>query len=393
MAGDAGHGSTERSDVHALWEFRDRVIPHLGAKAEAVFVRTPIIDDVCPDTSDADVLVFGRVDRLMPERVHLSDRRRPATIDIMWYPSTALREPKRLAAEGLVAHRLLGSTQVFDTTGRAAAARQEIGTLMYRPDIQTRRLAGFLEMGCLTVREVGITWDFPALAVFWLQMAHSACLAAMVDAMRGVCPNVYTRPFDYVSEIEHETRVGLRERLVTALHLDADPLELMAPLERIHRTVSARFSEPPWSPNTRSDTRAEYAYVISRQELEWRIRAASEMVARAADPAAACAYLRFWAYSLSRIPAVWQRVHEGMEVSFLRPDRAVRPDLERVCPDIVDDLTTVLSGKRSITVSQVEESLAQLLRLRARTLEFLRTRGLELPGMKPWQPYHPTRLN
>jgi hypothetical protein len=256
---------------------------------------------------------------------------------------------------------------------------------MYQPHIQAQRIASFLHMGYLTVREIGITWDFPALARFWLQMAYAACAAAICDGIGGLCPNVYTRPFGCVEQIELGAGRSLRPLLVTTLRLDSDPLDLVDPVRRIHRAVS-RFREPDWCPTMPAATRAEYRYFISGDELDWRIGVAREMVERG-DPAAAVWYLRFWAYSLARIPIVWNRAQEGVSVSFLRPDRAVGPDLERHCPDILDDIAYVLGDERPVTSADVNDSLEQLYRLRDWACQFLNKRGLQLPDGKVWRPF------
>jgi len=363
-----------------------RAIAHLGSAAEAVLVRTPIAEPLSPSTSDVDLLVFGQVDDLCPQRLFLSDRLSSrAVVDVTWYPVTSLGDPPFLARAGLVAHRLLSSVPVFDPTGRAGAQREVVRELMYQPHIQAQRIASFLHMGYLTVREIGITWNFPALARFWLQMAYAACVAAICDGIGGLCPNVYTRPFGYVEHIERDAGTSLRQPLVTTLGLDSDPLDLIDPLRRIHRVVS-RFREPDWSPNMPAATRAEYRYFVSGDELDWRMGVAREMVERG-DSAAAVWYLRFWAYSLARIPIVWNRAQEGLSVSFLRPERAVRPDLERHCPDILDDFAYVLGGERPVTPADVNDSLAELHRLRDWTVQFLSRRGLQVPEGKAWRPF------
>ena len=104
------------------------------------------------------------------------------------------------ATRGWVPHRLLTSDLVWDC-GREMTGAQEIEGHMYRATLQ-KRTGVFLEIGFQTVREIGIAWDFPALALFWLHMGHAACLAALLDGMRRLCPNVYTRPLDYLDEAE-----------------------------------------------------------------------------------------------------------------------------------------------------------------------------------------------
>jgi hypothetical protein len=87
------------------------------------------------------------------------------------------------------------------------------------------------------VREIGVTWDFPAMALFWVQIAYTAALAALLDAADSWCPKIYTRPFDYLCPAEQATGLDLRNSFTTTLQLDVDPTTLIAPLRRIHQAV------------------------------------------------------------------------------------------------------------------------------------------------------------
>src|SRR5438105_1936370 len=108
----------------------------------------------------------------------------------------------------------------------------------------------------------------------------------MLDGMRRLCPNVYTRPFDYLDDAERQAHPGLRQQWIEALHLDADPVQLIASLNRIHAMIAAKFPEPEWAESIRAGTRFEYRYWLSPEELDWRIGVGLEMVRRG-DSAAA----------------------------------------------------------------------------------------------------------
>ena len=233
-----------------------------------------------------------------------------------------------------------------------------------------------------------MTWDFPGLALFWLQTACAACLAALCDGVHLLCPNIYTRPFDWLRQVEEQYAVQLEGSFIRCLHLETDPLALIAPLRRIHQCVSSRFPEPDWPPSIRSSTRSEYRYFLDQDELDWRIRVAGELAA-SGDPAAATYYLRFWSYALCRIPMIYRCAQEGRDVSFMRPERAVRPALEADCPEILDDLSSILSGCPPVTVKDVKISLEMVLEFRELTLSLLETRGIKLRGLPEWQPFDP----
>lgn len=359
----------------------------LGADARAAFLRTPIEDGLSAATFDLDLMVFADVEGFRPQRLWAPDG---TPIDLAWYPEKLLAAPQTLAESGLAAHRFQSAELLWDDSGQAFACRQAFDRVVHDPVVQARRVAVFLDIGYLTVREIGVTWDFPALARFWLQMAHAACVAMLADALRIACPNVFTRPFGHVAEIERATGLSIRDGMVRTLRLDASPPASVEPLRRIHRVVAARYAQPPWPASMRRATRAEYAYTLPAAELEWRIAVALEMAQRGC-PEAAVFYLRFWAYSLARLPMVWQRAAEGQDIAFLRPERPVRPELERHCPEILDDLTAILG--QSVDGEDVRQGLADLAQLRSAALHGLASRGITPADTRDWQPYQPRPRN
>jgi hypothetical protein len=361
----------------------------VASRAAGILIRNPAIDARFPDTSDLDFMVLADIDDLRSERLHLAapDGTRIMT-DLTWLPWAWVSDPEVAATRGWVPHRLLSSDLVWDSGGKVARLCQEIGRHMYRADIQQKRTGVFLDIGFQTVREIGITWDFPALALFWLHMAHAACLAAMLDGMRRLCPNVYTRPFDYLDEVERQAHPGLRRQWIEALHLDADPLQLIPSLRRIHAIIAAKFPEPDWPESIGAGTRFEYRYWLSSEELDWRIQVALEMMRRG-DFAGAIFYLRFCAYAIARLPMVHAQAGEGRDVSFLRPEKAVLPELKGLVPEVIGDLDLMLAGTRGLDVDAVKSSLSMLGILRDSTVACLRARGTPVPELKAWEPYRP----
>jgi hypothetical protein len=364
---------------------RQSIIERLAPRAAALFVREPLIDTRYPASSDADVIAFAEVDGLLPERFNLPPVDGHPPIDVIWLPQVLLRDPAAFAAQGLLPHRLLSSTLLFDRDGGAAAAQRAVGEAMTAPPIQARRIQGFMEMGYLTVREIGVTWECPALALFWLHIAFAAAVTAAADALGMRCPNIYTRPFDYVDALPAELFGSDHARLAQALQLDIDAASLIAPLRALHETVASGFPEPAWPDEMRGTTRAEYRYFRDRAELEWRIAVAREMIERGAHRAAAY-YLRFWAYSLARIPMVWQCAQEKRDVSFVRPERAVKPALNRLCPPALQRLETILA-QPATDPGHVHAALSVIGGLREQVVSLLRRRGLPVDGLKPWIPF------
>lgn len=368
-------------------EALSHAIEYLSADAGvwAILAREPLLDNDFPDTSDIDLMVVAEVNELLPERLHLTSLPDSTPrIDVIRLPERMLDECDELARMGLVPHRLLSSGIVHDKTGQLEDQLDALRRKMYEPQIQAERIKGFLEMGFYTVREIGVTWDFPALALFWLHVGHAACLAAMSDGAHRSCPNVYTRPLNYCRELEELYGMELVHPFIEALHLDVDPNSLIPALRRIHATVAQRFPEPDWPANMRHATRYEYRYFACQEELNWRISVAEEMARRGHCPEAVF-YLRFWAYSLARLPMVYHRAQEGVDVSFMRPERAVLAELKRHCPEILDNLRDIL-GPPQLSVADVSLSLDMLYENRERTLTFLQSCGVQLPDLRKWQP-------
>jgi hypothetical protein len=364
-----------------LPEGLDRALESIATRADAVFLREPAIDPNSPETSDLDLLAFGPVDGLLPERVFSSGSR---PVDIIWLPAKSLDDPVAFAKQGLVPHRLLSSRVVYDPTASFERQARLVEGVAYEPPVQAGRIEGFLDLGFLTVREIGITWDFPPLALFWLHMAYAALVATLGDATRTLCPNVYSRPFDYAPRLEGLTGLGLVEPYLSALRLRPALSDLVDALRRVHHVVATRFPEPSWPDVVGSSTRYEYRYFLASQEVEWRIAAASEM-ARRGNAANAVFYLRLLAYSLARAPSVRRHALAGEDASFLRPRRAILPELSHLCPEIVPDLSLILGN--GAAVEHVRSALELILGLRSEVLTLLESRALPLPPLREWAPF------
>lgn len=355
--------------------------------ADALLIRHPSVDHRSPSAPDVDVLGIRRGKGLLPERFFLGNGAAKVPVDVIWLCRDLVDNPSQFARAGLLPHRLLSSTILYDRDGWMAERWHAIASEMYRPEVWHERIAGFHQLGADTVREIGITWDFPPLALFWLHIAFTACLSAACDGSGRYCPNIYTQPMAYLRDVVREFGVDLESPFVGTLRLDGEPRRLVAVLRSMHGKIAHRFPEPVWPPGIRQDTRYEYRYFLSEDELELRVAAAEQMIERGEGPAAVF-YLRFWAYALARIPMVHQRTLEGIDVSFLRPEKAVLPDLEKTCPEIVDELGDLLSGPEPIHVADIQRGLQELTAFRAVISAHLSRRGISAQSTE-WQPFKP----
>lgn len=388
-AGSASGGSSPDIGTWHLPPERvsEEILTRLRPGAEALLIRHPSVDDRSPSAPDIDVLGIRRERGLLPERFFLNNGSVKVPVDVIWLCRDLVGNPSRFARAGLLPHRLLCSSIVYDRNGWMVERWHAIESEMYRPEVWHERIDGFLQLAADTVREIGITWDFPPLALFWLHIALTACLSAACDGSKRFCPNIYTQPMAYLRDVAREIGADLETPFVGTLRLDREPRRLVALLRSLHATIAHRFPEPVWPDSVRQDTRYEYRYFLSREELDLRVAAAEQMIERGEGPAAVF-YLRFWAYALARIPMVHQRTLEGIDVSFLRPERAVLPDLEKNCPEIVDELGDLLSGPEPIRVADIQRGLQELTAFRGVVSAHLSERGIPTQSTE-WKPFKP----
>lgn len=349
----------------------------------AAFLRGPDDDDDARAEADLDLLVFdAEADDLQVERRDGGDGRR---LDLLRVPAEVLGQPQRLAAMGLITHRLLDATLVLDRNGAGQRACQQLRQDAWTSAPQQARIASFLEMGWLTVREVGVTRDWPALALFWLSMAHAAALAAMLDAVGQPCPNVYTRPIRWARRLKALAGVDLEPGLHRLLRPPAGLAAMTAALRSLHAQVRARCPEPRWHPAMRSSTRWEYRYWIQPAELDERLGAARALD-RAGEPAAAAHYLRYTAYSLLRVAMLHQRALESWprHIPFIRPETELRPDLQQHHPELLP-LAEVLLGRADD--DELQAALMLTSSVQQQVLALLEARGLGPSDRRPWRPF------
>ena len=179
-----------------------RALAILTPNASTILLREPFPDLSAPLTADLDLLVVGDVDDLIPERIFPSDSNSgQPLVDVLWLPERIWQAPEQLAAYGLIAHRTLGSRVVFDRNGDASERLRQVKSFAYQHGVQEARIAALLEMGYLVVREIGVTWDFPAMARFWLHIAYASCISAVADALGILCPNAYTKPLEAIRQV------------------------------------------------------------------------------------------------------------------------------------------------------------------------------------------------
>jgi hypothetical protein len=359
-----------------------RIVAELGTVSNALFVREPLVDPWCPATSDVDVLVLDESTELLPERRICEPER--FGLDVVRLPLPGFDDSARMAAAGLLPHRLLSARLIHDPTGSGERARANVAAVFDSREARQQRLLGFLRLGADAVQEVGVTEDLPALGRFWLHMAFASLVATLADGFGLLCPNVYTRPFDYVAELERRSGLALEEPAVAALGLESAPERLVKPLTALFELVTRRFPEPDWPARMRQCTRYEYRYFSSQEELDYRIAVARELGA-VGQPHAAVFSLRFWTWMLTCLPLVHARAREGIDVSFIRPQRAVGPDLALNCPEATPLVVELLGS--DVTVPHVNAAVAAMNELRRDVLARIARLGIVLDNPPVFKPF------
>ncbi len=355
----------------------------LEKHASASFIRYPVPGQPRTPADDLDIVAFGAVEELLVERRWLNTPTAPS-LDIIWLPAGWLTDAPRLASYGLITHRLLQS-QPWPVSERAQRVLEQVHRLHRRPEHQEARLSGFFDMARLTVREIGVTWDCPALALFWLQMAWAAAGAALLDGMGALCPNIYTRPLTYMRQLERLCGESLVEPMVACLHLNDDLDELEIKLRELQR-VTQVGPEPAWPVVIRPAARAEYRYWQQAAEVEERLRTARTLAAQGAGEEAVW-YVRFCAYSLARLPLMRQHAQDGTPTAFGRPARAMHPALAATCPEAAPLLERILRGAVPLSGDVVHHGLQHLGSLRQLVERWLCQQGIDLTTCPPWLPY------
>src|SRR6185295_17352067 len=73
--------------------------------------------------------------------------------------------------------------------------------------------------------------------------------------------------------------------------------------------------------------------------------------------------------------------------AFLRPPRAIRAELEALCPEIVGDLGFILGGPEPPDAAHVKQALGALSDLRRQALALVQSRDIVLPSLRDWVPF------
>jgi len=355
----------------------DWLMGQIGDAAQALLLlRPPDAGVAAPAGDTLELLVFDHGTNARQQRcwpAGMADGKRLPSLDLTRLPAAWLAEPGRLACADLLTHRMAQAFLLDTPPVQALLARQLAASLEYAhaPAARAARCASFAEGARFAVVQAGASQAFPGLARLWLQKAHAAALALLLDGCGRWCPAVDTQAPACWPEAEALLGMALAEDWTSALGLDDDPARLATPLRRMQMLLlrdCLRMTpdDARWPASVSTSIRWAYAYWHDPRELETRLVAA-QLLANAGQPAQAVFQLREVGFALARVAMLRQRARErwSQPLQFDLPECDVAQDLFRHHPDMLDELQQVLDGPSALSGG----SLAPMLNLLARQRE------------------------
>jgi hypothetical protein len=337
----------------SLYEAAEKARELLEPNSIGILVRKPFVDEDYPEVSDVDLISIWEKPEEMPERIVVQTKLGRKFIDILWIPAAKVFDSEEAAKYKILPHLLLEYENLWMRSDAVRDVVENIKQHTYDIDVWAARIHHQLNFGYAALEEAKKNMAFPPAALFFLQTAHSYFTMALADSLKSSTMSLLSRPMAKIKHLTDETNTDLDRLIRTNLYIDGDPTNSLIALRRVYDKVLACCAgrQPR---GTYMRTRGHFEYSISSLELEFR-----ELVARAlmqhGDFANANFYIRFWAYSLSRCPVVLEEARQGRKPSFYVPFEPLKESVNATCPEILEDLKTILGGE--ITASQAEDAI------------------------------------
>jgi hypothetical protein len=348
-----------------------KAVDVLKPSSLCVLSRKPLMDEDCPEVPEIDILsVWNRTEEY-PKRMTVSTSLGRVYVDVLWVPVSAMIDPYEAAGYRTLPHLFVESEMVWSKPGFVSPLIDEIRANAYEKAVWEKRLGSQLAFGDSALQEAKRNLSFPPGALFFLQTAHAYYMTALGDAIRESVTSLMTKPITKLRRMDAVTDGDLEEILLANLHLASEPFPSYTALKRVHEAVSARCN-PRLARGMSERTRGHYEYSLSSLELEYRLAVAGAM-SRRGDVANANFYLRFWAYSLSRCPVVFEEAKEGRNPSFYVPFSPLEESLSEACPEIIEPVGLILGD---VSRGDVEESLRGTALFRELVAEKIVEKGL-----------------
>jgi hypothetical protein len=357
----------------ALFEAAKKASNLLEPRSLGVLVRRPLLDEDCPEVSDVDLISIWEKQEEMPERIAVQTIQGRKFIDILWIPASKVFDAEEAASYKILPHLLLEYENLWMRSDAVRNVIENVKQHTYDPEVWAARIHHQINFGDAALEEAKRNLSFPPVALFFLQTAHSYFAMALADSLKRSTMSLLTRPYTKIKKMAAETNTDLERLMRTNLHVGDDPTNSLIALRRVFEKVAIKCAGRQLR-GTYMRTRGHFEYSLSPLELEYR-----ELVARThiqhGDFANANHYIRFWAYSLSRCPVVLEEARQGRKPSFYVPFEPFKESVNATCPEILDDLTTILGGE--ITIQEAENAISGTVSFRNIVTSLIQIKGIK----------------
>jgi hypothetical protein len=345
----------------------------LEPRSLGILVRKPLLDEDCPEVSDIDLISIWEKEEEMPERITVQTKQGQKFVDVLWIPAAKIFDAEQAASYKILPHLFLEYEVLWMQSDVVTNAIENVKQHTYDPETWAARIHHQINFGDAALEEAKKNLSFPPAALFFLQTAHSYFTMALADSRKSSTMSLLTRPYAKIKQLAAETSTDLDWLMRKNLHASDDPTNSLIALRRIFEKVSVSCAGRHLR-GTYLRACGHFEYSLSPLELEYR-----ELVARThiqhGDFANANHYIRFWAYSLSRCPVVLEEARQGRKPSFYVPFQPLKESVIATCPEILEDLTTILGAKA--TTQEAEDAISGTV-----SFKKIVTTLIELKGIK-----------
>ena len=356
-----------------LFEAAKKASSLLESRSLGVLVRKPLLDEDCPEVSDVDLISIWEKQEEMPERIAVQTIQGRKFIDILWIPAAKVFDAQEAASYKILPHLLLEYENLWMRSDAVRNVIENVKQHTYDPEVWAARIHHQINFGDAALEETKRNLAFPPAALFFLQTAHSYFAMALADSLKRSTMSLLTRPYTKIKHMAAETNTDLDRLMRTNLHVDDDPTNSLITLRRVFEKVATKCAGRQLR-GTYMRTRGHFEYSLSPLELEYR-----ELVARThiqhGDFANANHYIRFWAYSLSRCPVVLEEARKGRKPSFYVPFEPLKEGVNATCPEILEDLKTILCAEA--TTQEAEDAISGTVSFRNIVMRLIELKGIK----------------
>lgn len=357
----------------SLYEVAEKARELLEPSAIGILVRKPLVDEDCPEVSDVDLISIWEKPEEMPERIAVQTKLGRKFIDILWIPAAKVFDAEEAASFKILPHLLLEYENLWMRSDAVRNVVENVKQHTYDLEVWAARIHHQINFGDAALEEAKKNIAYPPATLFFLQTAHSYFTMALADSLKRSTMSLLTRPYTKIKHMAAETNTDLDRLMRTNLHVGDDPTNSLIALRRVFDKVTTRCTGRQLQ-GTYMRARGHFEYSLSPLELEYR-----ELVARTliqhGDFANANHYIRFWAYSLSRCPVVLEEARQGRKPSFYVPFEPLKESVNATCPEILEDLKTILGEEK--TTQEAEDAISGTVQFRNIVERLIQIKGIK----------------